>query len=260
MIGLLPLRIIMRIHLASTANLGDFLNALPVLSGIHRGWGKFEFVIKSEMKKFNGIKEFLMYQDLFTDVLFEDEAIFIGNTITLSSWTREDKNHPDRPIETCRYENWLRDNYPNLEFAVDDEFILKVKDYESLTWNPGYYAGDRWNGPGIDARRKTNTLQHIAGLTFLDYTRPIMENAYFIKNCNDPFVSTFTGISGIADLLNKKQIVLWGDDIHNWDNKPITYSFEKHYYGNRNSRLMYMGDFEMERINEYFDIQEQDVS
>ena len=70
----------MRIHLASTANLGDFLNALPVLSGIHRGWGKFEFVIKSEMKKFNGIKEFLMYQDLFTDVLFEDEAIFIGNT------------------------------------------------------------------------------------------------------------------------------------------------------------------------------------
>ena len=246
----------MRIYLSSTANLGDFLNALPVLSGISKVEGKFELIIKGEMKKFNGIQEFLMYQDLFSEVTFDSDVWMYGAIINLSSWTREDKGHPDRPIETCRYENWLRDNYKNLEFKVDDDFILKVKDYESLTWNPGYYAGDRWSGPGIDGRRQSNTLQHLANVTFLDYNKPLMENAYYIKNCNDPFISTFTGISGIADLLNKKQIVLWGDDIRNWDNKPITYSFEKHYYGNRNSRLMYIGDFEMERINDYFNVQE----
>ena len=48
----------------------------------------------------------------------------------------------------------------------------------------------------------------------------------------------------IADLLNKDQLVLWGEDIRNWDNKPIEYSFQKHYYGNRNSKLLYLGDFE----------------
>jgi hypothetical protein len=246
----------MRVYLSSTANLGDFFNAIPVLSGLSKSNGKFELIIKGEMKKFNGIHEFLMYQDLFSEVTFDSDVWMYGEMIHLSSWTREDKGHPDRPIETCRYENWLRDNYPNLQFTVDDDFILKVKDYESLTWNPGYYGGDRWSGPGIDTRRNANVLGHLANITFLDYNRPMMENVYYIKNCNDPFISTFTGISGIADLLNKKQLVLWGDDIRNWDNKPITYSFEKHYYGNRNSRLMYIGDFEMERINDYFNVQE----
>jgi hypothetical protein len=79
-----------------------------------------------------------------------------------------------------------------------------------------------------------------------------MRNAYIIKNSKHPFVSTFTGISGVADLLNKQQVVLWGDDIRNWDNKPISYSFEKHFYGNRNSKLMYLGDFELAKLNEYF--------
>jgi hypothetical protein len=71
-----------------------------------------------------------------------------------------------------------------------------------------------------------------------------MINAYKIKHSTHPFISTFTGISGIADLLKKDQLVLWGEDIRNWDNKPIEYSFMKHYYGNRNSKLLYIGDFE----------------
>jgi hypothetical protein len=244
----------MKIYLSCTANLGDFLNALPVLSGIYKSHGKFEFIIRGEMKKFNGIREFLMHQDLFTDVNFDADIFLYGGFINLSSWTREDRNNTNRPIETCRYENWLRDNYPTLNFEVDDNFTLKVENLPNLTWNPGYYSGDRWSGNGIDSRRDTNVLQKFDKLNFLVYNRPMMENAYIIKNCNDPFISTFTGISVIADLLNKKQIVLWGDDIRNWDNKPITYSFEKHYYGNRNSHLMYIGDFEMEKINEYFNI------
>jgi hypothetical protein len=233
----------MKIYLNCTANLGDFLNALPVLSGLHKSNGKFDFIIRGEMKKFNGIKEFLMYQDLFSSVDFDDEVFLYGGVIALSSWTREDRSNNHRPIETCRYENYLRDSFPNLEFEVDDNFILKVED---LGFDVGteIYGGDRWSGPNIDGRRSSWTLAHLPNIKFLDYNDTLMKNAYIIKNCANPFISTFTGISGIADLLNKDQLVLWGDDIRNWDNKPIEYSFQKHYYGNRNSKLLYIGDFE----------------
>lgn len=57
----------MKIFVSGTSNLGDFLNAMPVLAGISKDVAKFDLVIKSEMRKFNGIKEFLLYQDLFTE-------------------------------------------------------------------------------------------------------------------------------------------------------------------------------------------------
>ena len=245
----------MKLFLNCTANLGDFLNAMPVLSGIFKQYGKIDFVIKCDMRKFKGIKEFLMYQDIFSDVNFDDDVFLYGDVQTISSWTREDKNNDDRPIETCRYENWMIDNY-KLNFQVDDNFILKVEDLNLPIDKDAYYGGDRWSGTNIDGRRASWTLAHLDKIKFLDYNNSLMENAYIIKNCKGPFITTFTGVSGIADLLNKEQIVLWGEDIRNWDNKPITYSFEKHYYGNRNSHLMYLGDFEMEKINEYFSLQE----
>lgn len=234
----------MKVHLNCTANLGDFMNAMPVISGIVKKYGKIEFIIRGEMKKFNGIRDFLMYQDLFTDVVFDDE-IFMYNAkcVILSSWTREDRNSPIRPIETCRYENWIKDNY-NIDFDVDDDFILKVEDLNVYVDQSKPYCGDRWSGPSIDGRRGTWVLKHLANVNFLDYNDSLMLNAYKIKHSNHKFVSTFTGISGIADLLNKDQLVLWGEDIRNWDNKPIEYSFMKHYYGNRNSKLLYLGDFE----------------
>jgi hypothetical protein len=234
----------MKIYLNSTANLGDFLNAMPVLSGISKSNGKFDFIIKGEMKKFKGLKEFLMYQDLFSSVEFDSDVFLYGGVIGLSSWTREDRNKTIRPIETCRYENYLRDTFPKLEFEVDDDFILKVEELNLPVDQSMPYCGDRWNGPNIDGRRASWTLRHLANLNFLDYNNTLMENAYYIKNTTLPFISTFTGISGIADLLNKNQLVLWGEDIRNWDNKPIEYSFQKHYYGNRNSKLLYLGDFE----------------
>lgn len=243
----------MKIRIQCTANLGDFMNAIPVISGLVNSYGKVDFVIRSDMRKFNGIKEFLLYQDLFTDVNFDDDVILYGNYIDLSSWTREDKNDKNRPIETCRYENWLRDNY-NLDFQVDDSFEIKVQDLDIEVDQSQSYCGDRWNGPGIDGRRASWTLTHLEGLNFLNYQDSLMKNAYIIKNSKKPFISTFTGISGIADLLNKEQIVLWGEDIRNWDNKPIEYSFEKHFYGNRKSKLMYLGDFEVSKIDQYYPV------
>ena len=61
----------MKIYLNSTSNLGDFLNSLPVLSGLNKSNGKFELIIRADMKKFKGIKEFLMYQNIFSDVLYD---------------------------------------------------------------------------------------------------------------------------------------------------------------------------------------------
>lgn len=253
------MRNLMLIYLNCTANLGDFLNALPVLSGIYKEWNprgeKINFIIRNELRRIKGIKEFLMYQGIFNSVEFDDEVAIFGECILLSSWTREDNDVEYRPIETARYANYLNDNYSQLPFKVDDNFLLKVPEKMDVEIKNTYYCGDRWDGIGIDARRKSNTLKDIDKVTFLDYNNDMLTNAYIIKNCKNPFISTFTGISNIADLLNKKQIVLWGDDIANWDNKPITYSFNKHYYGNRNSHLMYKGDFEIDKIDEYFNLQ-----
>lgn len=234
----------MKIYLNCTANLGDFLNSFPVLSGLVKQYGQLDFVIRHEMRKFNGLVDFLMYQELFNKIEFDDSVTSIESPVILSSWTREDQNNSVRPIETCRYENWLIDNY-KLEFQVDDNFYLKVADC-SVEITDSIYGGDRWSGPDIDQRRKSWTLAHLSGIKFLDYNQDMMTNAYIIKHSRDPFVSTFTGISGLADLLGKTQFVLYGDDIANWDNRPISYSFKKHYYGNRNSRLMSIQEFEKE--------------
>lgn len=232
----------MKIYLNCTANLGDFVNSLPVLSGLKQKYGLLDFTIRHEMRKFNGVKDFLMYQGLFSNIEFDDEVAQQDQPIILSSWTREDQNNPVRPIETCRYENWLIDNY-GLKFEVDDAFYLQVRDCD-VTIENTIYGGDRWAGPDIDQRRQSWTLQHLDGIRFLDYNNDLMTNAYIIKHCQDPFVSTFTGISGIADLLGKNQFVLWGSDIEYWDNRPISYSFRKHYYSDRNSQLLSIKEFE----------------
>ena len=242
----------MKVYLNSTANLGDFVQALPVLSGLVKKLGKFHFIIRGEMVKFKGIKEFLMYQDLFTEVSFDSELFMYNiDCILLSSWTREDKNDPNRPIETCRYENWLKDRY-KIEFEVDDEFEIKVPEL-STEVRDVYYVGDRWSGPNIDDRRETEVLSYIKNMgdfEFLDYDNDLLTNCYIIKKSKKPFITNFTGIGMIADLLNKESYVVWkaedwkpefrvGDDI-SWDNgKNIDKIFEKHFYLNRKCKLIH---------------------
>lgn len=242
----------MKVYLHSTANLGDFVQALPVLSGFVKKYGKVEFVIKKEMRKFKGIKEFLMYQDLFNNVYFDDEVMmYNSHVIVLSSWTREDKSDPNRPIETCRYENWLKDNY-KAEFDVDDDFEIKFPGC-NIEVKDTYYVGDRWAHPDMDDRRESNILSHLDNYEFIDYDNDILTNCYIIKNSKKPFITNFTGIGMIADLLNKESYVVWkaedwkpeyrrGDDI-SWDNgKDINKIFEKHFYLNRKCKLVHAND------------------
>ena len=234
----------MKVSIRHTINLGDFLNAFPVLSGLSKyNNEKIDLVVRGEMKRFNGFKEFIEHQDCINRVTFDDDYIIINfEGIQLSSITREDKENNHRPTETCRYENWVNDNYRML-FEVDDEFTLQVPEL-SIPIKDGCYVADRWSGPLIDGRRASGSLSHLANVNFLEYNNTLTENAYIIKNCTKPFISAFTGTAVLADLLNVNQIVLWTDDLRMWDNKPIEQSFQKHFYGNRNSKLMYLGDFE----------------
>lgn len=245
----------MKIYLNCTANLGDFVQALPVLSGLKKsGYAPIDFIIRHEMRKFKGIKEFLMYQDIFNSVEFDDEVFMSGVTI-LSSWTREDKNDPNRPIETCRYENWLKD-VDKMKFEVDDEFEIKYPNLNLPIATDCYYVGDRWSGPQIDDRRETGVLAGLGGygdMCFLDYNDDLLTNCYYIKESSKPFITNFTGIGMIADLLNKETYVVWkaedwapefrrGDDI-SWDNgKNIQQVFEKHFYLNRKAKLVHAND------------------
>ena len=244
----------MRIYLSGTANLGDFLNGLPVMSGISKAYGKYELTIKHEMKKFKGIKEFLMYQDLFTDVNFDDEVFMYGDITHMSSWPiREDKNDPYRPIETCRYENFMKDKY-GMEFDVDDEFLVKTPDYD-ITVKDTYYVGDRWAVGNIDTRRETHILSHLKDCEFINFDNDMLTNAYIIKNLKKPFITNFTGVGMLADLLNKELYCVWkaedwkaehrvGDDV-SWDNgKNINQVFEKHFYLNRKAKLVHAKELE----------------
>jgi hypothetical protein len=243
----------MKVYLNCTSNLGDFLNAMPVLSGLSKELGKFDFIIKGEMKKFNGIKEFLMYQDLFSSVEFDNEIFLYGDFIQLSSWTREDKEDPNRPIETCRYENWINDHYRIL-FQVDDDFIVKTPEYD-IEVKDAYYVGDRWAVGNIDDRRETHVLSHLTNCEFIDFNRPMLENAYIIKNLKKPFITNFTGVGMLADLCNVPLYCVWkaedwkpefrsGDNV-SWDGgKDIQKVFEKHFYLNRKGKLVHANDLQ----------------
>lgn len=237
----------MKIRIDCTANLGDFCNALPVISGISKYKNeKIHLIIRPEMRKFNGIKEFLKYQPMIEEVDFSDDLFVSGDIMTLSSWTRMDQEDPNRPVETCRYENWVNDNYRIL-FEVDDDFEIQV--FPSFVDNlkTKTIIGDRWNHESIDTRRNTNVVEHGANpdpskVFYLDYSKPIMYNLNLIKQNPNPFITTFTGIGIIADLMNKETICCWDEDMRTWDGHPVEYDFIRHYYGNRKSKLVHVKD------------------
>jgi hypothetical protein len=237
----------MLIRINCTANLGDFANALPVISGmsLSDGGRPVDLIIRGEMRKFVGIKELLLQQPCINSVEFDDE-IFFNGAINLSSWTRMDQNDKDRPIETCRYENWIRDHY-QLNFQVDDNFQLVFEKVETEDTGDLYIIGDRWNHHTIDTRRKTQVVRDgvepdLSKVFYLDYNKSLTYNLNVIQKSSKPFITTFTGIGILADLMNKETIVCWDEDMRMWDGHPVEFDFKRHYYGNRKSKLVYVKD------------------
>ena len=241
----------MKVKIDCTANLGDFSNALPVLSGLSKDKNeKIHLIIRKEMRKFKGLREFLILQDMFKEISFDDEIFMYNmNCIVLSSWTRYDRNNPVRPVETCRYENWLYDNYKH-EVQVDDDFELIVPKLDIDYHTNKIIMGDRWSSkedPSIDMRRKCYVLKDSGKFDkldthYLNYEDDITTNLSLIKYNPNPFYTTFTGVGILADLMHKDLVVWWDEDMRVWDGHPVQYDFERHYYGDRNGVLSYIGD------------------
>lgn len=244
----------MKVKIDCTANLGDFLNALPVMSGMSKDKNeKIHLILHKEMRKFKGIREFLILQDMFKEISFDDEIFMYNmNCIILSSWARYDRNDFTRPVETCRYENWMLDKY-NYAVPVDDKFELIVPKLEIDYHRDKYIIGDRWSSiedPSIDTRRKMYVIKDSGILDdvkthYLDYNDDMTKNASLIKYNPNRFISTFTGVGILADLMNKDLTILWDDDMREWDGHPVEYDFQRHYYSDRDNQLIYIKDMSL---------------
>jgi hypothetical protein len=145
----------------------------------------------------------------------------------------------------------MKDNF-GLMFDVDDEYTIKTPEL-NIEVKDAYYVGDRWAIGEIDTRRKTHILSHLSDCEFINFDNDMLTNAYIIKNLKKPFITNFTGVGMMADLLNKELFCVWkaedwnpefrvGNDV-SWDNgKNIDKVFEKHFYLNRKGRLVHAND------------------
>lgn len=237
-----------RIH-----NLGDFANCLPALSGFYKLTGhKMSFSICDRLQRFVGLKELLLAQEMFSDVKFMHEESLPDRYIVIDDQDQEE-NLGHIPTATFKYANSIRKGY-GIQFDIDDEFELNIPKLDIDYMTDKVLVGDRWSSndaPDVDTRRYSYMIKDSGILNhkdtfYLDYTKDLLYNCSLIKYNPNPFVTTFTGIGILADMMRKDQYIVWGDDLHNWNNKPIEYSFKMHYFMNRNSKLVYIKDFVME--------------
>lgn len=235
------------IFLPQSGNLGDTCNILPVLSGLYKHTGqKIHLKVRDKMKNFKGFKALMEAQDCIASLKFESSksdkiyhAAYLANDYTKSL---------NRPWETCRYEEFFRRNL-NINLKVDDEFELFVPIIEdSYTSHKTYIVGDRSYSKDADTRRSFDVLKNSGKFsedkcTYLDYSNDLITNLNIIRSNPNPLISTFTGISILADLMKKEAMILYPEELSFWDNKPIQYSFNQHFYRDRNCELISLEQF-----------------
>jgi hypothetical protein len=235
-----------RIH-----NLGDFSHCLPALSGLYGHVGeKFRFVICDRLERFRGIKELLSAQEMFEEVLFVHELRNQNIQGILIDDTGRKDNHGLNCGIAHRYYNFLKDNL-RIDFKIDDTFELQIPNSSIDKMPDKILVGDRWStkdAPDVDDRRLSNLIEGsgiLDGLDtyYLDYTKNLVYNCNLIKYNNKPFITTFTGIAVLADLMKKETIVLYDDDMDNWNNKPLGEIFNDHFYLNRKTSVRYIKNF-----------------
>ena len=238
-----------RIH-----NLGDFAHCLPALSGLYNMFQtEISFGICDRLQRFNGIKDLLLHQDMFGDVFFMSERPMVDNYIIVDDSGR-DSDENINAMAAYRNVNFINDNY-KLGIEIDNDFELKVPFFWELDYqHTKSIVGDRWSpsdAPDVDDRRKSNLL-YDSGLFpekkffYLDYKDNLVYNCSLIKYNPNPLYTTFTGIGILSDLMDKETYILYDDDVVNWDNKPIEYSYNLHYIRNRKSKLRYLKSFNFE--------------
>jgi hypothetical protein len=167
-----------------SSNMGDFLNCLPVLSGIFLQYGPIDLVIQNDMKKFNGFKDLLSYQEIFSSIKFQsEEKSNLKSHLWFNSWidAEYDGTHP---IETSRYEKYIKTHH-GLSFNTNPLFELQIPDLVIKEFDS--VVGDRCVKTASDNRRNHNVLkdsQKFSDCHFLDFSRSCFYNANIIKKCN----------------------------------------------------------------------------
>jgi len=243
----------MIVYVAQTDALGDFLNCFPVLSGINKSHGKYDLIIKKGCRQFKGIRDLLLYQDMFSSVYFDDEVnVQEHDVIYMCNWDyREDTENPNRPRETAKYDNWLKDNVKWLKYDVDDSAELKFPEFNIQVKDT--YVGDRWDRPTTDKRRRSNILSDLTNFEFLNYDDDILLNCYKIKKSKNPFITNLTGVGILADLLKKESYIVWkpedfdeqyrkNNDVVWANGKNIEQVFSLHYYLDRKCKLVHSNE------------------
>lgn len=230
------------IFLPQSGNLGDTCNILPVLSGLYKKTGeKIHLVVRDKMKNFKGFKQLMEDQECVASLKFESNKTSKSYTSVYLSNSFENSLY--RPWETCRYETYLRNSF---DFDVDDDFILNVPDVEVKISN-NYIIGDRTYSKDADTRRSFDVLKDsnkfpVNKCQYLNYTEELITNLNIIKKNPKPFITTFTGIAVLADLMLKETMIFYPRELSLWDNKPIEYSFNQHFYRNRRCELISLDD------------------
>lgn len=219
-----------------SSNMGDFLNCLPVLSGIFLEYGPIDLVIQNDMKKFNGFKDLLSYQEMFSSVkLQSEEKSNLKSHLWFNSWIQVEYDGIN-PIETSRYEKYIKSNY-GLSFDTDSLFQLQIPNLVTKQFDS--VVGDRCVKTASDTRRNHNVLrdsQKFSDCYFLDFSRSCFYNANIMKNCNK-FITTFTGIAVMADLMNIPFDLYYTKEFDGWADQSIEYTYKKHFYYTRKSTL-----------------------
>jgi hypothetical protein len=236
-----------RIH-----NLGDFLHCLPALSGLYNMFQtKISFGICDRLQRFNGIKDLLLHQDMFSDVFFISERPMVNNYIIVDD-TGRDSDENINAMAAYRNVNFINDNY-KLGIQIDNDFELKVPFFGEIDYlYDKILIADRWSpsdAPDVDDRRKSNLLKNSGkfegdAFHYLDYSHNLVYNSSLIKYNPNPLYTTFTGTGILADLMNKEVYILYDDDVAMWDGKPVEHSYNLHYIKNRKSKLRYIKEFE----------------
>jgi len=236
-----------RIH-----NLGDFSHCLPALSGLYKKTGeKMSFGIGDQLQIFKGIKDLLLYQDMFDDVFFMHEKP------SCEKWIIADDHGKDPDIivsarASHRYTSYFNDKY-DLDVEIDNDFDLYVPQFEEMDYlDDKIILGDRWSPsecPNLDIRRQHGVLKNSGKFDgeqfhYLDYSDNLVYNCSLIKYNSNPFYTTFTGIGILSDLMHKETHVMWDDDMKIWDGKPIDFDFDLHYSKNRSSHFHYIRSYE----------------
>lgn len=236
----------MNLFLVQSGNLGDTCNILPVLSGIYKASGEtFTLRVREKMKNFKGFKKLMEAQPFIDSLQFETDEV---DDNFYDIYLENDFNQKfNIPYETLRYYEFFIKRI-NLHFEVDMDFKLTVPEKKVKVDSNLYVIGDRTYSKHADTRRAFDVLKNCnyfpeSKCYFLEYNNDLIHNLNIIRNSKNPFITTFTGIAILADLMYKETMVCYSTDIEYWDGFPINKSFKQHFFQNRNCELVSLEDF-----------------